>query len=462
MSDILYSETNLRDEKGEGMLKRIFAILCVTGLLWISVSIATSSVADPAPSVTDMGGQLRGTTPESKPNAGSDAYSNPSGQQQAAQGTADVTIASDAAVSSEGYAAQNIDENAVRIAGNVTVLMSNISVEKTGDTGNVDNSSFYGQNAGLLVTDGASATIAGAQVHTDGSGANGVFCHGKGTNINISDSTITTNQDHSGGILATGGGTLSASNLTIETQGNVSAAIRADRDGGVMTVDGGTYTANGMDSPAIYATAAISVSNATLVATQSEVIVVEGSSSVTLVASDATGNMQATGSENTHNVMLRQSNGSDASEGRGMLSITGGSLTAKAGDMFYATNTDCDISLTDVALTLANQNLLTVAGNDGSQGWGRQGSNGGDCNMTANNQTLQGNIAVDSLSRLTLTLQNDSVFIGTINPDGQAGTVIVMLDDTSTWMLTADAYVTSFIGSVGRVVTNGYTLHVAQ
>ena len=55
--------------------------------------------------------------------------------------------------------------------------------------------------------------------------------------MNISNSTIRTTGDCSGGIQTTGGGTTNASNLNVETQGNSSAAIRSDRGGGTVHVD---------------------------------------------------------------------------------------------------------------------------------------------------------------------------------------------------------------------------------
>mgnify|MGYP004629346353 CR=1 FL=1 len=45
--------------------------------------------------------------------------------------------------------------------------------------------------------------------------------------------------------LAACGSTTNASNLTVETSGNSSAAIRSDRGGGTVNVTGGTYTSNG-------------------------------------------------------------------------------------------------------------------------------------------------------------------------------------------------------------------------
>ena len=51
--------------------------------------------------------------------------------------------------------------------------------------------------------------------------------------------------------------------------------------------------------------------------------------------------------------MIYQSMSGDADVGEATFSAEGGSITAKTGDMFYITNTDCEITLKDVAFTLA-------------------------------------------------------------------------------------------------------------
>ena len=189
--------------------------------------------------------------------------------------------------------------------------------------------------------------------------------------MNISDSTIRTTGDCSGGIQTTGGGTTNASNLDVETQGNSSAAIRSDRGGGTVHVDGGTYVTNGTGSPAVYSTADISVSDATLTANNSEGIVVEGKNSVSLTDCKLTGNMTGTyqdDSENIHNIMIYQSMSGDAEVGEASFTAEGGSITAKSGDMFYVTNTDCTISLKNVAFKLANEVFLRVEGNSSGRG----------------------------------------------------------------------------------------------
>ena len=103
-----------------------------------------------------------------------------------------------------------------------------------------EDGDFYGMNAALLATNGATVTIKNATVNSSAQNGNGVFSYGADTTVNISDSTITTSADNSGGIQTTGGGTTNAENLTVTTSGNSSAAIRSDRGGGTVNVTAGS------------------------------------------------------------------------------------------------------------------------------------------------------------------------------------------------------------------------------
>ena len=386
------------------------------------------------------------------------------GSGEVTNGTSANTITEDTEVDSETYTSTGDDENALRVDG-ATVTLKDITIEKTaGSSSNTEDGDFYGLNAGLLVLNGATATITGATVNTSVTNGNGVFSYGEGTVVNISDSTIRTTENNSGGIQTTGGGTMNAANLDVETQGNSAAAIRSDRGGGTVNVDGGSYVTNGTGSPAIYCTADISVSDATLTANASEGVVVEGKNSVALTDCEVTGNMSNTyngdSDENIHCIMIYQSMSGDADVGEATFSAEGGSITAKTGDMFYITNTDCEITLKDVAFTLANDVFLRVEGNSSSRGWGTEGANGGDVTLTADSQEFAGNILVDEISSLALTMKNGTSYEGAINPDGDGGTVDVTLDDDSTWTLTGDSYITSFDGDTSNITANGYHLYV--
>ena len=367
-----------------------------------------------------------------------------------------------------------VDENALRI-DNATVTLDGITIDKSaGATSSTENGEFYGVNAALLATNGATVTIKNATVTSSAQNGNGVFSYGSGTTVNISDSIITTTADNSGGIQTTGGGTTNASNLTVDTSGNSSAAIRSDRGGGTVNVDGGSYTSNGYNSPAVYSTAAITVKNATLTANNSEALVIEGQNSIDLEDCTVSGNMSDTkgtsSDENVHNVMIYQSMSGDADVGTSSFSMTGGNLTSNNGDMFYITNTDCTLSLSGVDIVNKDSDayLMNITGNSASHGWGTAGANGAQVTFTADDQTLEGDIRVDSISTLNMTLSGNSTFTGTINIDeneegGEAvsDNAVVTIEKGSTWTLTGDCTITSLTNN-GTINFNGYTITLAD
>ena len=406
------------------------------------------------------------------PGAGGAPGGNSSGT--VTQGSSATTLSEDGTYSDETYTSTGDDENALRI-DNATVTLDGITIDTSaGATSSTENGDFYGVNAALLATNGATVTIKNATVTSSAQNGNGVFSYGSGTTVNISDSTITTTADNSGGIQTTGGGTTNASNLTVDTSGNSSAAIRSDRGGGTVNVDGGSYTSNGYNSPTVYSTAAITIKDAALTANNSEALVIEGQNSIDLEDCTVSGNMSDTkgtsSDENVHNVMIYQSMSGDADVGTSSFSMTGGNLTSNNGDMFYITNTDCTLSLSGVDIVNKDSDayLMNITGNSASHGWGTAGANGAQVTFTADDQTLEGDIKVDSISTLNMTLSGNSTFTGTINIDeneegGEAvsDNAVVTIEEGSTCTLTGDCTITSLTNN-GTINFNGYTITLAD
>ena len=318
---------------------------------------------------------------------------------------------------------------------------SNSTVTKTGESEG-DEADFYGENSAVYATNGANLSLSNMNINTNGTHANAVFSYGEGTVVNVSNSTIETSGNCSGGIMTTGGGTMKAENLTIHTKGNSSAAIRSDRGGGTVTVNGGNYITDGVGSPAIYSTADITVNNAALTSTASQGGVVEGKNSVTL------NNVVLNADNNKHNssksdyyeaVMIYQSMSGDADTGLSRFSATGGNIANVNGDIFFVNNTATDIALSGVNITNNGGGVFLRAA---AAGWGKEGSNGGKVNLTASSQTIDGDMVVDEISVLNMYLKEGSVFTGAINPDGKKGEVYVELSGGSKWVLAGDSYIT--------------------
>ncbi len=404
-----------------------------------------------------------GTPPDGAPGDGQGGPGGGSGA--SASWTSATTISDSKNYDGTSYSSTTASENALMISGSgITPALNDITVTKTGDGTNGDGASFYGTNSAIIAKDGAAVTIKNATITTDSEGANGVFSYGgnggqngaagDGTTVNISDSTITTTQGGSGGIMTTGGGVTNASNLTVTTSGRSSAAIRTDRGGGTVNVDGGTYTTNGLGSPAIYSTAAISVKNATLTSNKSEGVCIEGTNSIDLTNCTLTANNTEKNGNAQYldSIMIYQSMSGDASGTDSSFTMTGGTLTSKSGHVFHVTNTSAAINLNGVKIVNTDSEgvLLSVV----NDGWSGAANN---ATVNATSQKLKGRIIVsntassasDSKSFLTMNIDKKSSFTGSIGDENgkktSLGTVNVTMNGK--WKLTEDSYVTSLSGS---------------
>ena len=454
-------------------MKKVLAVI-LSILLVAALAACSSTTTSDASSAMQPGQPGPGGTPPDAPPGG---QGGPGGSGSSVVYSAATEITSAAAESGKTYASSTADESALIVSTSEAVTITGATVTKTGDSNGGDNCNFYGQNAAVLVKDGSTTTITGSKITSGADGANGVFSYGgnggqngasgDGTKVVIKDTVITTTGDGSGGIMTTGGGITEAYDLTVTTSGRSSAAIRSDRGGGTVTVDGGTYTTNGLGSPAIYSTADITVSNATLISNLSEGVCIEGLNSITLIDCDLTANnTDCNGNATFHDsIMIYQSMSGDAANGTSSFTMTGGTLTSNSGHVFHVTNTSCVITLSGVDIVNNDgENVLISVCDDGWSG----GSN--TAALNASGQKLDGAALVGDNSTLTLTLSDGSAFTGFIggsitNAKGntvsaEVGSVSVTLDGTSSWTLTADSYVTSFTGSAENLILNGFTLYV--
>ena len=391
------------------------------------------------------------------------------------KGAAEITSAD--SQNGQTYSSAAADESALIINTKDAVTLNDITVTKSGDSDGGDSCNFYGLNAALLVMGGSTTTITGGTIESGAFGANGIFCYGgnggmngaagDGTTVIVRGVTINTTGGGSGGIMTTGGGIMKAYDLNVTTSGQSSAPIRTDRGGGTVYVEGGTFTSNGLGSPAVYSTADITVKAARLVSNLSEGVCIEGKNSVALTDCDLTANNTKMNSFASFldSIMIYQSMSGDAESGTSSFTMTGGSLTSRSGHVFHVTNTNAVITLENVRIVNEDASgvLLSVC----DDGWS------GSANiaaLNAVNQTLEGKILVGSNSKLSLSITNDSSFTGMIdgnitNAKGavvstSVGTVSVTIDESSTWTLTGDTYVSEFSGNASSIISNGYTLYV--
>lgn len=366
------------------------------------------------------------------------------------------------------YESNNTDESVILVKDGANALLSDITLTKKGDGNNIENSDFYGINSAILVQKESTATINNANITTSGKGSNAVFSTGSNSKIYINDSKIDTNGSNSArGLDATYGGYIEADNVTITTFGNSSATLATDRGEGTIKVSNSKLTTQGKGSPLIYSTGDISITNTEGTSNDSQLVVVEGKNSATI--SDSSLIAAGTGNRNNidkSGVMIYQSMSGDAEKGIGsftannsILTISDKSDVYKTAPMFFVTNTNAEINLTNTKLNYGSNILLSIAG---TSEWGTNGTNGGNVTLNTNNQTLSGKIIVDNISTLNINFTKTS-YRGSINYANIAKEINLKLDKDSKLYLTADTYLTSLENedkNNSNIEFNEYKLYV--
>jgi hypothetical protein len=358
------------------------------------------------------------------------------------------------------YTAIETDQSAIYVTGGAALTLTGATIATSGDTSSADNSSFHGLNAAVLAAGGSMINLSDSTITTSGTGANGAFATDAGAAVNLTKVSIKAAGDGGHAVMATNGGVMTLADVDMNTAGPHSGAIATDRGGGAITVTGGSVITSGQDSPGIYSTGDITVTGATITATGAESAVIEGANTITLVDTDLSSSLA-----DKWGVMIYQSMSGDAQGTEGVFTMTGGSLanTAATGPLFYVNNSTGVITLKGVKVTAASGTLVDASANSR---WGNSGSNGGNVILTADGQTLSGDMTADKISTVTATLQNGSTLTGAIDTAHTAKAVNLTLDATSSWGVTADSYLTCLSdtdGILGTTVTNfvgnGHTVY---
>ena len=292
------------------------------------------------------------------------------------------------------------------------------------------------------------------------------------TQANIENVEITTYSDKSRGLDATYNGFINAKNVVINTNGQSCAALATDRGEGEVHVSNselntGVSKESGRGSPIIYSTGNITVADSNGTAYVSQIACIEGKNSIELTNCDfsaaAGGNREDNGEYvDLGGVFIYQSMSGDAYVGtstftakNSVLSIESDSDYYKTAPMFHVTNTKAIVNLESTELNFGSGTLLDVSGQ--SQ-WGTVGSNGGELTFNAKDEILDGNVIVDSISSLNMTLSSTS-FVGSINPSDDFGETNLVIDSGSDWTLDGDSHVSSLENN-GEIYYEGHTLYV--
>ncbi len=346
----------------------------------------------------------------------------------------------------EAYAATLTDQSAVYVLNSGNLTLNNCTMTKTGDASDVNQSSQYGINAGVLATSASKVTINGGSVTTDASGANGLFATGSGSSITMSDGVIEASGANAHGVDATYGGSITLTNVDVSTDGASASVLATDFGGGTVTVTGGTITAKateaGSHSAGIYSTGTITVSDAIVSSFGDCGGVIDGANSIILNNTSLSGTVEGIKIWKTA-----------PAAGAATVTIDGGSLTSTEGDGFYVTGETGNAA----TATLTVKNGATINAASGNIVNVKYSS---VATFVADAVSLSGNLTADDASTLEITLKNGTAL------NGRIVNAAVTMDANSTWSLNGYSILTVFSDpggisglSVTNVTGNGHYIH---
>ena len=382
------------------------------------------------------------------------------------------TLAADGeAVSSSGetFTATESDQNAALVQNGGSLTLEGALLQKSGDDTDGDRCNFYGVNSILTAAgEDSSATVSNSSLAATSAGSNGIFAT-DGATVKVSDTSIDTTAGNSRGLDATYGGVITADNVDITTAGDHCAGIATDRGGGTITAIDSSVSTQGSGSPILYSTGDIEVENLTGTASDSQIAGMEGLNTIVIdnstLASDITGK---TASDPIANgIIIYQSTSGDAEATTGNTATFTAedstlSSTIQSGSMFYLTNTSATITLKNTVLDFNSSQaaLLTASGND-SNNWGQAGSNGASVTVKAVNQTLEGDIVADTISSVSLKLTKGSTWTGSaiIEENESASNtteapISITVGKSSSWIVTGDCTVSNLTVKKGATITD--------
>ena len=403
--------------------------------------------------------------PELEPEPEPEPTPAPAAKYTADQGTAANELTSDGTYDGMTYSSEKSDENALRVSM-AYISATGDTLTKSGDASSNESSDLFGLNAALLVTHGGHATLTDTKISTSGLGATGAYGYSKGTYINLTNGTIATTGNYAAAAEVSERAMMKVKNTTASTAGYGAPALKVSKNGGIILVEDSQFTTAGQNAHGVYTAGDVTLTNSTVNAQNTKAAVIKNNNTLTLENATLEGN--ETGSL-PYNIVMYSDADAIGTMGTQQFEAKGSHLISHKGGMFYVTGTRGKITLENTTLEQdKTQPILTIVGNNGTFGWGEPGSNGGHVEMILGNQTLEGNILVDSISDINLSIRDNSTWTGALDiiDNAEGGTPYktnadIFIAEGSTWNLTADSKATS-VFNLGTINYNGHTITLAD
>ena len=282
-------------------------------------------------------------------------------------------------------------ESAVLVKDGGAVFVNNAEISRrySGKAGKVET-------AGVFVLSGK-AVVNNSNLRTEAAGASGILVADEGE-LEFADSALATAGEKSPGLSTRGKGGVYAWDNIVGTTGSDSPALMIGAGEGSMTLDGGTFTATGEQSPAVRAAGKAWIHAATLTAGNAEALSLTDGAAISLYDCNLAGNMpEPGGNQKNAAILFRRAQETDGTAGEVQLLLSGGTVRAQQGNLFYADGANVTVIVKDSTLALdAERSDLFRA------------SNGAKSRFIAYGERMEGRIGTDADASVKLDLRDIS------------------------------------------------------
>ncbi len=339
------------------------------------------------------------------------------------------------------------NKSVIQVSNKAKYNATNLELTKeSGKSTDFDSSTLYGLNSTFIAKEGSEIFLEDSKLSSSISYSSAFFATGLETTATLNNVELSTDKDNSSALNASSEAKIDISNSEIKTKGNNSDAIKTLDANSLININDSTIITEGQNSTLLYSKGKIEALNIKGTS-NSYLAIIEDRNSLELTnANLITNGQDKTINEYLGAFLIYSQESASASNNYtsakldiidSIIEINKDSSWYDKKPLFYLTNTEANINITNTTLNYGSDILLKAVANNE---YGDIGDNVASVTLTATDQELTGEIIVDSNSKVRLNL-NNSTYEGKINVDNLSANVDVTFDYDSRWELTGDSYI---------------------
>lgn len=320
----------------------------------------------------------------------------------------------------------------VYATNSVHLVLTRMRLNKTSGTLNDDDRRETGKNSVLLADGGSNVTVEYCEVNAHTPNSDGISAIGDSTRVKVIEGTVNVSRTGSAGMNAAGNGLIIAQKTTVNTYASKDPSFYASGDGRIEVHEAGGES-TGQGSPLFYASTGIITADKCRMSSGNWTIGSVDKGTLELSENDLKAGSVC-------GFLVYSVDEKRSKDMGGRLILTKNKITVSDGPLILVTNTASHITLSKNSISYKGDEVISIKADD----WGAKGSNYGQAVVVLDNQTLNGDIYVDSTSTLNLYLEKGGVLNGNITgPDVPGRRATVCLKKGAKWSVKGDCYLTA-------------------